>query len=411
MRNILSLAAVLLSATACIYPYDPDLEKAPEGVLVVDGDISIGSTTTLRLGTMYSLFSSDFGYSYSYTDEDGTVYSLADARAWVEDSEGDVYEGIPGLFGSGSAYAYEDWGYYGYNPLQFTVHTEDAPANREYRVCVDVFGARYSSDWTKPLQGPVINEISFVPNQDKVTVAVSIDGGPEATGYVSLSYEETWEFHTDYTLSYVVDTSSWTVAIPFSPPQQPNYWCWKNSNYNISYPVDFSGMEGNGMTAYPLFSFSRYDNRNHRKYCVNVTAKTLSKESYKYLSHLEEMSSGDGDLFTPNPGEIPGNLRCETDPDRRVLGYVTASLTTSKRAFLDNRYYLSSRPNLYALYFITQDKYASYYHAGFLPLVENPRPDFDPEAEGPYGWGPKRCYDCIAAGGTKDRPAFWDEDL
>ena len=42
MKKILPLLAVLFLATACIYPYQPDLEEAPEGVLVVDGNLVLG---------------------------------------------------------------------------------------------------------------------------------------------------------------------------------------------------------------------------------------------------------------------------------------------------------------------------------------------------------------------------------
>ena len=399
MRKI-SYALAVLCATACIYPYNPELEEAPEGVLVVQGDILIGGTSMIQLGTMLSLYPT---YDELLGTGGGPSVSTSNSRVWVEDSEGGVYEGIPE---SGSGYG---WSYY--TMPQFIVHTENAPADREYRACVEALGERFTSDWTKPLQGPEIKEIIFTPNKSSVTVGVTLEGGPESTGYVALSFDETWEFHTDYTLTYEVDEMTWTVSTPFLPPDQPNYWCWMHTDDKRSYPVDFSGMETDGMTAYPLFSFLRTDNRNHRKYCVNVTGRTISKDTYKYLSHLDELANGGGDLFTPNPGEIPGNIRCESDPDRMVLGYVTVSQTTSKRAFLDSRYLITRVLGYGALVFIPQTKYPEYYNSGYLPLVENPNPEYDPLQEGPYGWGSRRCYDCVAAGGTKVQPDYWYEDL
>ena len=52
MKKFLSIIAVFACATACIYPYEPDLGDTPEGVLVVDGSIIIGGQSTVRLGTM-----------------------------------------------------------------------------------------------------------------------------------------------------------------------------------------------------------------------------------------------------------------------------------------------------------------------------------------------------------------------
>ena len=77
-----------------------------------------------------------------------------------------------------------------------------------------------------------------------------------------------------------------------------------------------------GVSGYPLLSFPRTDNRNHRRYCVNVKARTLSPKTYRFLKNLQDISSGGDNLFTPEPGEIAGNLHCESDPDRMVLGYV-----------------------------------------------------------------------------------------
>ena len=59
MRKILTLLAVSLCAAACIYPYTPELEEAPEGVLTVDGNISIGDVSTVRLGSLRPLWTSE----------------------------------------------------------------------------------------------------------------------------------------------------------------------------------------------------------------------------------------------------------------------------------------------------------------------------------------------------------------
>ena len=388
MRKILLLLAAFLCATACIYPYSPELEQAPEGVLSVDGNICIGSSSTVRLGTLQSLWKTDW-----------IPADFSGARVWVEDDAGGEYPGTSAPYGYG----------YGWNQPAYTIDTRNAPADRRYRLCIEALGDRFVSDWNDVLPPPRIRDISFSPDEENVFVFVSVDGGEDGTGYVLLSYEETWEFHADYPLDYQVTYDSMTDMVAISPlilSDYSRYWCWQSVSTGRVYPVDYTGRTESGLSGYPLASFSRRDNRNHRRYCINVTARSISKDSYRFLRNLEENTDGGDNLFTPNPGEIAGNLRCESNPERTVLGYALFSFATSKRAFLDSRYLKPSPPA--ALDYPLANFYTGLWKIGYLPLVEN-KPGYDPKVEGPYGWGPRRCYDCTAAGGTKTKPDDWDE--
>ncbi len=388
MRKILLLLAAFLCATACIYPYSPELEQAPEGVLSVDGNICIGSSSTVRLGTLQSLWKTDW-----------IPADFSGARVWVEDDAGGEYPGTSAPYGYG----------YGWNQPAYTIDTRNAPADRRYRLCIEALGDRFVSDWNDVLPPPRIRDISFSADEENVFVSVSVDGGEDGTGYVLLSYEETWEFHADYPLDYQVTYDSMTDMVAISPlilSDYSRYWCWQSVSTGRVYPVDYTGRTESGLSGYPLASFSRRDNRNHRRYCINVTARSISKDSYRFLRNLEENTDGGDNLFTPNPGEIAGNLRCESNPERTVLGYALFSFATSKRAFLDSRYLKPSPPA--ALDYPLANFYTGLWKIGYLPLVEN-KPGYDPKVEGPYGWGPRRCYDCTAAGGTKTKPDDWDE--
>ena len=398
MRKILSILAAGLCAAACIYPFTPDLDDAPEGVLTVDGNISIGDVSTVRLGTLISM-RGDY-----YSENDVAIRDLRNAKVWVEDDAGGTYPGVSDVDFDPMFSTY----YMVFNPV-FSINTENAPADRSYRLCVEALGGFYTSDWGKPSSAPVIRSIDFLCAEEdrEVTVAVSVDGGDDGTGYLQLSFDETWEFHAEWPLSYIVDPETLEISPGYIPAYE-NYWCWASSDSQRIYPVDYSGMDG-GLTGWPLHRFDRTDNRNHRRYCIRVKAKSLTRESYRFLKALEDNTNGGDNLFTPNPGEIAGNLRCESHPERMVLGYVTIGRVSWKRAFLDNRYQKYLRPNTSSLLYLLEKDYRYYYEFGYLPLVENTKEDRDPEVEGPYGWGAKRCYDCVAAGGTTTKPDFWDE--
>lgn len=409
MKKSLSIIAVLALATACIYPYQPDMDAAPEGVLVVDGSLMIGEMSTVRIGFMNSLWpDKNNDQYYPGGGGGGYMYAIGDmspVRVWAEDETGAVYEGVPSM---------TEWSYSPLTP--FKIPTENAPSDRNYRVCVSVNGQQYSSDWIKPLAPPIIKSISFkAPNNSQdVTVQVSLDSGADATGYMLLSFDEAWRFHTDYYPNYQYDPASNSVSLRvFS---WDRYWCWKTVDPGTQIPIDYTEMAGSGVKDYPLHRFSRYDNRNHQRYSILVKARTIDKATYKFLSHLEELSQSGDNLFSPNPGEIPGNLRCETDPERMVMGYVTIAITSSKRAYNGSQFLLTRLPSPYALSYPLQwpripgePAWREFYDMGYMPLVENTLPPVEGQEMGPYGWGWDSCYDCIAAGGTQTRPDFWED--
>ena len=425
MKKSLSIIAVLALATACIYPYQPDLEDAPEGVLVVDGSILPGEQSVVRIGYMTSLWPkkadpddgpmqgylfSNYAGGYGY----GYLQGPAVSRIWAEDDAGGVYEGTLSASSSPSLYEY---GWSWYNPLiPYTLPTENAPTDRSYRLCITAGDRQYSSDWIKPLAPPVLRKIDLKMNKAKtdVQVLVSLDGGSDATGYALLSFDETWRFHADYYPNFQYDPATNSVTERYFTWER--YWCWKHADSGTQTPVDFTGMSSSGLKEYPLQTFSRYDSRNHQRYSIRVKARTIDKNTYKYLKHLEESLEAGDNLFTPNPGELAGNMRCETDPDQMVLGYVTVAISSSMRAFSDmGHFLLSRRSDPYAL--VYPDAYPrmpempcwpDYYKMGYMPVEENTLPEPMNTELGPYGWAALNCYDCIAAGGTQARPDFWE---
>ena len=284
MRKLLSFLALSLCAAACIYPYTPDLEEAPEGVLSVDGSICIGETSTVYLGLLSSLWPSEPDDNFhTYLSDSPTQ----EVRVWVEDDQGGQYPGVSDIFGS----------YLG----SFTIDTRNAPADRNYRLCINALGATYTSDWSDLAEPPVIKEVQFDADDYLVNVSVNLDGGVDGTGYMILNYDEASEFHVDYPLAYEVDPLTWKI-MPLESPDYSRFWCWKSIRNNTNFLVDYSAMAEAGVSGYPLLSFPRTDNRNHRRYCVNVKARTLSPKTYRFLKNLQGLLPTVSRLGRCSPG-------------------------------------------------------------------------------------------------------------
>lgn len=377
MKKVLLILITIALAASCIYPYDAELKGTDENIVVLEGEIIVGGVSTMRISTVNSF--------------SGQIYNRETRGvATVEDDQGVVY-GDPSIAPSNYA----------------SIPMETAPANRKYRFRVGVGGDVYYSDWLQPLEPPVVEDvhIGIMPSDSSnVQVTASIDPGKDASGYVGITYDETWEFHVDYMCRYVLDTKSWRVTE--RTEDYPNYWCWRSNSLNGVILVNYSQIESGKIVSFPVINFPRINNRNHKKYSINVHAINIPESTYKYLKNLDDISSSNGSLFTPNPGEMPSNLYCESDPDQRVMGYVTASKVGSKRVFMDSRYFTPKEPSTSYL-FISED-HKEDYEFGFYPvdLFNLPKGRDGSYVETVY-WGPMYCIDCVAAGGTKEKPDFW----
>ena len=359
-------------AGACIYPYNPDLSKEEtERMLVVDGEIVAGGTSVFRLFYTQGLL------------EKNTKTAMG--IVWVEDEAGNKY-----YDGTGA------WKSISYVP------TLGLSAGNKYRAGITVDGETYYSEWLTPVSAPEITGISFDADDNTVYVSADLDGGESATGYIGITFDETWEFHSDLEAEVVINPITWEY--PPMMEQYPYYWCWRTMETHSMILVDYSDLSGTIVKDALVQRFSRTDGRNHKKYSIQMRARNLSKEAYEYINYVQDVTSGGSNLFTPDPGTMEGNLHCETSPEKKVMGLVQAACATSSRAFLDSRYLKYIAPDESLLVIVHEEDYEYYYNdRGYRPVKRITR-----DGESGVGWGPERCINCIVAGGTQVKPDYWD---
>lgn len=380
MKNHLAIIALLMSlTTSCVYPFKVSLDGIDDMVVVIEGNIAAGGTSTVK-------------FSKIYTSED-TDFVAVLGTAVVEDERGGVYEStstVPGMYQE--------------------IPMENADPSLKYRMKVEVNGLTYVSEWLKPLEPPEIEDVAFSADADNVTIDVTMETGKDATGYLGLYFDETWEFHTKYKSLYYYAPQNPNATLyglyVFRGVEYENYWCWRNKAHPIIL-VDYTNLYNDGRLQYPVQSFPRTDSRNHKKYSIEVKAVTLSENYFIFLKNLQKISEGDRSLFSPNPGEVSCNISCESNPDRMVAGYVTANrMSTPMRGFLDSRYLFEV--------FDPSDLVVNPRYPWGKPEIDGLPIDTLSLSKGKYGtfikgmyWAPMHLCDCIAAGGTKEKPDFW----
>lgn len=385
MKKIFAYIVLCITLASCVFPFEATLDGTTEDVITFEGRIVVGGVSTIR-------------FSKVYTSEDNDFVTI-EGTAVIEDENGKEYKSSQAVPSS-----------------YLEIPMEDADPDLKYRMKAEVNGKTYVSDWLDSLEPPIIKNVSISPDDTDVNVILEMDSGKDATGYIGVAYNETWEFHTEFkSLYYAEKISMSKIEYRLRPEEYENYWCWRIVSHPGTTLVDYADTWKDGSGEFRLQSFPRSNERNHKKYCIEIKAVTLTEPAYIFLKNLQKISEGDRSLFSPNPGEVSSNVFCESDPDQKVTGYVIASQVASTRVFMDSRFYKPEAPSIVSL---------------FLPNPREPNTreisvDFQREnlpvdslslPKGNYGrfisafyWAPLRCVDCIVAGGTKEKPDYWDD--
>lgn len=294
------LLMLLIAAPGCIEPFEPDISRY-EQVLVVEG-----SFTDLP-GNHYVRLSTTMQYS------DATPDMVTGAAVAIKNSDGmtETYREI------------EDGVYLLDSGLM------EGVIGKSYQLIVETLdGKRYESAF-EPLKGGVkIDSLYYeIESNDSDSAAVQGDGlqlyidaeDPRGeTGFYRWDWEETWEF-----------------TVPYSKPGfERKRKCWKtrlSSEISIESTVQ---LERDIVYRHKLNYISRSTNRLSRQYSLLVKQFALSREAYDFWRNLELANEHTGTLFDPPPTPVTGNMENVNDPLEPVLGYFEVAGVTEKRIFI-----------------------------------------------------------------------------
>ena len=367
MKRLFSIIISLVAVASCIYDYPTPIIEGAEQSLVFDGNIIVGGISDLKI-TRLSKEPVDYTW-------------------WVEDDQGTKYNG---------------------NPSTGKADLTAASPDNSYKIVAKCDGKTYSSSLSAPLAPPVIDSLIISSSGLSVNCTVSLQLDTTVSSYVAVSFEEIWAFHADFEKSFDVVpiyNDRGTVVVGYTVaeldfPDLSHYWCWTRHKSTAEALINLAELGGKAIE-FPVNRFATSNNRNHREYYIKVYARSLSEKEYNFNHSLSEQDGG-LNLFTPNPGEIVGNIVCEDNPAEHVYGYVSTSSSTSAEATIDSRYLVihdrstadlfEPSPNVDLLW---------YMDAGFRPITRIKRGESEI-----IGWGELRCIDCIAAGGTLEKPEF-----
>jgi hypothetical protein len=397
-RFIYIILSLLLGLLACIDEYHPTGMEQTGGFLVVDGMITDGE----------SVFK--LSYSTGISDLSGGETIIGNASLYVETGKGERIEGRR----RDSVYIEQD--VRSNNPLAtvgrmeqgiYTVPTGMLDPNTEYRLHISVDGEEYESTFLKPLSTPEIDSLSVSKKSrgEPVVVSVTSHGSGEQSAYYLWSFFETWELKAELALwGYFPsgmrnDLPSNLIWFSSLTEQRPDnfYYCWGRDTSKTIITATSENIAENLIYQHPLVTIPCDNEKLSILYNLEVHQTAIRKESYDYFSNMQVNVEQSGSIFSPIPGEINGNIRCLTHPDRPVIGFVEVTSVTRKDIFIPEN----------GLYYEPADDFHGYFQD---PCSLRNEPAVLPFSDS-YPTVAKACWDCrYKYHSAKNRPPLWPTD-
>lgn len=382
-KNILMTLLALLPLVSCVYPFSIETPEG-SGSMVIDGDILIGGISGISVSVSQPLAGEN-------------VYHVPQCQVWVEAEDGKTYHGIST------------------DNALYHVDLMNADPGVRHKLCVknSSSGKQYESDWCEVTAAPTVERLSHRLAEDNETVELGISAhGNGKESHYRWTYTETWEYHSFYEAKfyYVPPTAKSSGYIANFTDRENIYYCWTSRPSSDIMIFDTSLQSENRFEDLDFLSIPCGDNRLSVLYHIEVYVEAINEDSYRYWNNIRTNSGSSGDLLSPMPSSMRGNIHCIGNPDENVIGYVNAAYVASAEMWIDNDktgYYLVDRSSVDLPEAIAaEDWYSAYMYKNMRPV------DLEVNITGgeDVTWAAANCVDCRLSGGTKEKPSYWPND-
>ena len=382
------LFILALLVNGCISEFNAVLPSNDEQILIVEGNVVGNTSAIFYLSKSFPL------NALSIPVESFDI----DANLTIIGNNG--YKSPPALYLGKGAYS---------------ITIGELDDNVEYGIQIEYGGDTYQSVLSKPFHTPEIDSVSWIQPEESgvISFRVSTHDDMEGAKFFVWDYTENWEIRVDYFTTIFFNPVDSIFFYDFSAPY---YYCWKSSTSNKFLIGSTESLSENRIINKTLYQCSPESDRFSELYSFTVTQRAISKSAFDYYQNKILLNDEMGGLFTPQPAELRGNIICSTDPSKKVMGYVEVVKKEAQK-----RIFVYPSQVTYPKFFVNCDAisndsiftameengftYAYFYKAGYRPTGDIDM-RFYPEIV-PLIWARSVCTDCIAKGGTKNKPDFW----
>jgi len=375
-RSILYIVLGIL-ISACVYPIEVESIEN-EKIISMEGDIILGEYSTVNVRYVQNL-------DYIKSED---MEERPDGICWIEDNKKFRY--TPVKSGNGV----------------FVFDTRSLSKNKNYKVCYqdNSTGHTYSSTMLSVITAPTIDRLYYTLDENNVNISIDLTGSKN-NRHFRWDWTQTWEYVADFAPNVYFDLEDQTVKYIYEnkASNYDYYYCWNSAGYkDIGLGSVPSLQQEINLKAQDVLSIDRSNKKLSSLYRIEVEARGISYGCLQYLQNMKKNSSTTGDLFSPSPSNMTGNITSSQE-DETVFGYINVCTIARDTLYIDyTDAYIQKNmePYLFIPDLSGMTDLLGYYNFGYRPVITE-------YETGITYWAPKRCIDCRDYGGTKEKPEGW----
>ncbi|MBS1526317.1 MAG: DUF4249 domain-containing protein [Bacteroidetes bacterium] len=394
MKKYLYIILLFLAALGCRKLYNPPVITSSgngKSYLVVEGMISPRDSTIIRLSRTVPLSSTlgvrpELGASVSVISDGGSSYVLHETG-----------NGYYTAFGLGLSEA----GKYGLR-------------------IITAEGKTYQSDLVPVKNSPPIDSVYYEVKTNGVQIYADTHDPTNSTKYYRWDFNDTYIYQSAFYSFDYLSTSPFDTVLIRPRGNQVNT-CWRGDQNTDIILNSSAKLSRDIITKNPITFIPSTSEKIGNRYSILVKQYGLTQDAFNYYQQLQKNTEQLGTIFDPQPSQIPGNVRCLTNPAETVIGYITAGNATQARIFIDIRNLPAWLPdNPYAGCRLDTDLFArpegtadylnevqEYIYTGVHMPIAGYEPPGSTRVLG-YTASDPSCVDCTLRG-TNERPGFWTD--
>ncbi|WP_395807562.1 DUF4249 domain-containing protein [Daejeonella sp.] len=298
------IVSILFFSLACKKPFIHDGITESPSLLVVEGVINTAGQTTIYLSRTLKLAdklkaSNETKAKVQVEGQNNTIFPLTENTAGA------------------------------YSATQLNLNP-----NQQYRLRIKTAtGKEYLSDLMTVRTTPAIDSVNWEKTTEGVKIYVNAHDSKNNTRYYQWDYQETWEIRSS---AYSENIYKNGVMVARDQNEMlALFTCYVNEKSTGLLIASTAKLSSDVVHRFPLVTIQNRAEKLDVRYSILTKQYAIGQEAFEYLSIMKKNSEQQGSFFDIQPSEINGNIKCITDPNEMVIGFMTISGIMEKRIFIN----------------------------------------------------------------------------